>query len=299
MRIQTFLHYLQFEKRYSDHTLLAYQTDLNQLFSYLDQVYGDTDPLTLSSQQIRSWVVHLVRQSVSAKSIHRKLSAVKSFYKFLMKKGELSQNPAQHVSAPKAAKRLPSFARSTQMEQLFSILPSGDDFHDMRDRLIFELLYQTGIRRSELIHLSIESIDLQKGRILVKGKGNKERFVPFGDHLAKRFESYFQIREKAFPGLNHREVFLTNKGLPLYPKFVYNLVNKYLSIITTAEQRSPHMLRHTFATHLMDKGADLYAVKELLGHSSLAATQVYTHNSIEKLKRVYDKAHPKAKIEES
>ncbi|MEO1434015.1 MAG: tyrosine-type recombinase/integrase [Bacteroidota bacterium] len=298
MRLQSFLNYLKFEKRYSEHTLTAYKTDLAQMFEFLERTYGVQEVPSIKSIHLRSWMVDMIRGGIQPKTIHRKLSASKTYFRFMMKQGVLEINPAVSLAAPKLGKKLPSFARAGHMEQLFELLPSGADFPSCRDRLIFELLYQTGIRRAELIGLLIQDIHLSKSRLLVRGKGNKERLVPFGDRLRESLKAYLSLRGRAFPSVDSNHLLLTNKGRPMYPKFVYNLVHKYLSLITTAEQRSPHMLRHTFATHLSDKGADLYAVKELLGHSSLAATQVYTHNSIEKLKQVYEKAHPKAKLDD-
>jgi len=213
-----------------------------------------------------------------------------------MKKGKLEKDPMLKVITPKVGKRLPVFVEEAPLQRLLEDVSFGNDFIGLRDRLIMDLFYQTGIRRSELIQLQISDIDFEGQAIKVLGKGNKERLIPINRDIRLQIENYLALRKTTFPNiLELGQLFLTKKGKPLYPKLVYNLVKKYLSIVTTQEARSPHILRHSFATHLSNNGADLNAIKELLGHSSLAATQVYTHNSIERLKQIYQQAHPKAK----
>lgn len=295
MTRNSFLKYLEYEKRYSPNTLIAYENDLKQFSEYMESVYGIGDTVQTEFMHVRSWIVELMSESVSTRSINRKLSTLKSYFKYLQKREFIDTNPMQKVIAPKAGKKLPVFLNSKQTEQLFSQIEFEDSFSGIRDRLILELLYATGMRRAELIFLKISDIDFKANRLTVLGKGNKERIIPFGGALKDVLFSYIEQRKLSFPQIATNKLILTNKGVPVYPKLVYNTVKKYLSQVTTLDKRSPHVLRHTFATHLMDKGADLNAVKELLGHSSLAATQVYTHNSIEKLKRAYKQAHPKAK----
>jgi len=250
--------------------------------------------VTAKHIHIRSWIVHLKTAGTSEKSINRKLSSVKGFFNFLKRKGILEKNPMQKIQSLKMPKRLPVTIRKNEMEQLFDF-EFGTDFNGLRSRLIITLLYEAGLRRAELINLKIGSINFSKKIFRVLGKGNKERLLPFSNKLSEQFEEYLEVRNEMKKNEVNDYLFVTDKGGKLYPKFVYNLVHKHLSTISTAEKRSPHVLRHSFATHLSDNGADLNAIKELLGHSSLAATQIYTHNSVEKLKEVYQLAHPKAR----
>lgn len=295
MTRKSFLKYLQFEKRYSPNTVIAYENDLNQFSEYLETVYAVEDSVKTEFFHVRSWIVQLMSENVSARSINRKLSTLKSYFKYLQKRELISASPMQKVIAPKAGKKIPVFLNTNQTEQLTTQTEFENSFQGARDQVILELLYATGMRRAELINLKLSNIDFKANRLIVLGKGNKERIIPFGDSLKETIFSYIEHRKASFPSNATNNLLLTNNGKPVYPKLVYNTVNKYLSLVTTLKKRSPHVLRHTFATHLMDKGADLNAVKELLGHSSLAATQVYTHNSIEKLKKAYQQAHPKAK----
>jgi integrase/recombinase XerC len=293
MTTTTFLKYLEFEKRFSPHTLMAYKGDLAQFEEFLFKTYEISSFTAVNAQHIRSWMVQLMQERISTRSINRKLSSLKSFFKFLKKRGQLAKNPMSKIIAPKSGKRLPVFVNKEQMELLFENVDFGEGFEGLRNKTIMELLYATGLRRSELIGLELKNIYLESCLIKVLGKGNKERLIPLSRNIEKVLKGYLSERKELFPG--QKALFLTNKGQVLYPKMVYNLVKKYLSAVTTLDQRSPHVMRHSFATHLSDNGADLNAIKELLGHSSLAATQVYTHNSIEKLKKVYEQAHPKAK----
>lgn len=296
MNRNTFLRYIEHEKRLSPHTLLAYKKDLEQFFSYLENIYSLTSERDVRHVHIRSWIVHLMQEGLASRSTNRKLSTLKSYFKFLKKRGHLELNPMAKVIAPKMGKRLPVFVNQQHLKLLFEEVDFGEGYSASRNKLIVELLYSSGMRRSELINLKIANIDFSNSYFKVLGKGNKERLIPFSRYLMNLLKAFIDIRNQAFPNNKCKELFLTDKGKKLYPKLVYNLVNKYLSLVTTLEQRSPHVLRHSFATHLSDNGADLNAIKELLGHSNLSATQIYTHNSIEKLKEVYQQAHPKAKV---
>lgn len=298
MQKDRFFQYLEFEKRFSPHTLTAYQTDLGQFIIFLQNTFEISTCSEVRHTHIRSWIVDLLGKKNTTRSINRKLSCLKTYFKFLRKRNVIDKNPMTKVIAPKMGKRLPVFVNEGKMEELFENVDFGEGFAGLRNHLLMELLYCTGMRRSELIGLKLSSVDYATNQIKVLGKGNKERLIPMARHLAGFIERYVEER-RAF--MLDKEpcdsLLVTNKGKSLYPGFVYKLVKKYLSVVTTLEQRSPHVLRHTFATHLSNKGADLNAIKELLGHSSLAATQVYMHNSIEKLKEVYSQAHPKAKTE--
>ncbi len=291
--INTFLNYLKFEKRYSQHTIISYENDLSQFFSYLSEQYPDTTIIDIKSMMVRSWLAQLKgEEDLSAKSINRKISALKSFFKYQMKIGLLQQTPMTTIVAPKITKRLPSFIQESQLDTLFYHVEFLDNWQGCTEKLVLYLLYATGMRLSELIHLKETQIDIANRHIKVLGKGNKERIIPVSQLLVDNIVQYIQNKPIKLEGIFN--VFVTEKGKPLNPRSVYGFVKKNLGLVTTAQKKSPHTLRHSFATHLMNNGADLNAVKELLGHSSLAATQVYTHNTIEKLKEVFQKAHPKA-----
>ncbi len=296
MKQERFFQYLQYEKRFSPHTLTAYRKDLCQFFDFIETTYQLGEASEIKHTHIRSWMVDLMEKGNVARSINRKLSCLKTYFKFLRKNGEITANPMAKVIAPKTGKRLPVFVNEKNMSLLFEEVDFGEGFPATRDRLILEMLYCTGMRRSELAGLKKEDVDLNSFQIKVLGKRQKERLIPVARHLCSLVEKYLMEREAAFPGKDFSNLFLTDKGKPIQVSNVYNIVKRYLSLVTTVEQRSPHVLRHTFATHLSNKGADLNAIKELLGHSSLAATQVYTHNTIEKLKKVYQQAHPKAQL---
>jgi integrase/recombinase XerC len=292
-----FFSYIQFEKRFSEHTIKAYKSDLTQFATFLKQTYDIENQITIQHSHIRAWIVDLLQQQITPRSINRKLSTLKSYFQFLVKQNFIAQNPMQKVIAPKVGKRLPVIVAEKQLSFLFDQIEFGTDFKGLRDKTLLDVLYQTGIRRSELINLTFQSVDLEGFTLKIFGKGNKERLIPISRQLSQQIEKYIALRNTTFPSLAlFNFLFVTEKGKKLYPKKVYNIVNHYLSLITTEDQRSPHVLRHSFATHLSNNGADLNAIKELLGHSSLAATQVYTHNSIDRLKEVYQQAHPKAKV---
>ncbi len=292
-QLQQFIQHLQFEKRYSQHTVISYQTDLEQFFGYLIPVYDAPAVDLIKPVMVRSWLAGMKGTGkVSNKTLNRKISTLKSFFKFLMKQGLLLQTPMTTIISPKTSKRLPVFVEETDFKNNFKNIEFTDDHDGQTERLVLLLFYQSGMRLSELINLKENGIDEAYSHIKVLGKGNKERIIPISRELLSELQHY--IKEKPAGTDEKPYLFVTAKGRRLQPRAVYTFINKYLACITTISQKSPHILRHTFATHLMNNGADLNAVKELLGHSSLAATQVYTHNTIEKLKEVYKLAHPKA-----
>jgi integrase/recombinase XerC len=290
--IQPFLDYLKFEKRYSRHTLISYQTDLVSFFDYLVTEYGEMPLEQVSHIYIRSWLASLKDQELAAKSINRKISSLKSFFKYQLKTGVLKQSPMVKIVSPKNEKRLPNFVADKDVKTLFDHVPFPDTWQGRTDRLLLLLLYNTGMRLSEVIALKDSQVNTANQSLKILGKGNKERIVPVSPAVLLEIRNYQKERKPVDE--KNGFVLITEKGKPLAPRTVYNSVKKYLSLVTTVEKKGPHVLRHSFATHLMNNGADLNAVKELLGHSSLAATQVYTHNTIEKLKNIYKKAHPKA-----
>ncbi len=294
MLLEAFLKYLQFQKRYSTHTVGAYQNDLSDFLFFIQETFAISEVIDIKYEHIRSWLVNLMEEGKVSASINRKLSAVKSYMKYLMIEGIITINPAAKATTLKIPKRLPQFVDKADLQILFDQKEFGDSFSGIRNRLILAILYGTGMRCAELINLKDHSVDFINKEIRVLGKGNKERVIPLSIELVEGIKQYIEVREA---NLHTKETFLllTDKGKKLYPKFVYRVVNKYLSTVTTIDKKSPHVLRHSFATHLSNNGASLNAIKELLGHSSLAATQIYTHNSIEELKKVYQQAHPKAK----
>lgn len=293
MKEDSFFDYLAYEKRFSPHTTEAYRRDLGQFLLYIRDQYQLESPDSIGHAQVRSWLVHLVASGQSAATVHRKLSCIKTYFRFLRKMGWVKTNPVARVQAPKKGRRLPQYVREDDMQRLLS-MTEGDDWQALRDRLVVEVLYGAGLRRSELIGLRIGDIDFSRGQIRVRGKGGKERLTPLLPDLAAGLKAYLTLRNEQFGADRSGWLFLTGKGNPFYPKRVNNIVKSSLSLITSLEKKSPHVLRHSFATHLTNRGAELNAVKELLGHSSLAATQVYTHNAVARLKEIYDKAHPKA-----
>ncbi len=291
---ETFLDYLQFEKRYSDHTILSYRTDLEQFEKFIMEEAGDADPTAANGKLIRSWVIRLMDSGQNASTVNRKISTLKSFYKYLMREQQINTNPMDKVLSPKQSKKLPAFVEADKMDLLLDEYEFGDDFRGVRNRLIIEILYITGMRQAELIGLKEGDVDLFELNIKVSGKRNKQRIVPFDRTYLDIIKTFIKLRNEEFPESAYPNLFLTDKGKPLYPKFVYKVVNTYLRFVTTMEHRSPHILRHTFATHMLNSGADLNAIKEILGHANLSATQVYTHNTFEKLVTIYKQAHPRA-----
>ena len=292
--LREFLDYLKYQKRYSKHTLTSYETDLEAFFIFLQSTYGSVELNAIKPGYVRSWLAELKSLGNSAKTINRKISSLKSFFKYQLRLGGLEVSPMATVVSPKQSKRLPEFVDSRDTDTLFNHVEFSDDWAGYTDKLILRLLYATGMRQAELIGLKESQIDQARQCIKVLGKGSKERIIPVADDLMQEVAAYIQQKKSMIETPDRTVLLVRSNGLPLYPKYVYNAVKKYLSLVTTIHKKSPHILRHTFATHLTNNGADLNAVKELLGHSSLAATQVYTHNSIEKLKDIYKKAHPKA-----
>ena len=288
---EAFLNYLYYEKRYSSHTLKSYKNDLNQFNDFCKQ--NNVKILDVDHKLIRSWIVILIENDISTRSINRKISTLKSFYKYLIKEQHLSNNPLDKVLKPKVSKELPSFVRENEMNYLLDGNYFEDDFEGKRDYLIIELFYATGMRLSELVNLKITDFDHHNKTVKVLGKRNKERLIPYSTHIEKILNDYTQEREK-LESKNGEFLFLTKKGEKVYHKLIYRIVNRNLNYVSTIQKKSPHVLRHTFATHMLNKGADLNAIKELLGHANLAATQVYTHNTFEKLKSIYKQAHPRA-----
>jgi len=294
-QIAPFLDYLQFEKRYSRHTIIAYQTDLEQFFLFLKKQYDEVPAIEqISSMFVKSWLADMKRQQgeISAKSLNRKISTLKSFFKYQLKTGLLEKSPMGSIISPKTSKRLPVYIEEKEMHTLFDVVEFPDNWQGRTERLVLKLFYETGMRLSELINLKEVQIDLAGKQIKVLGKGNKERIIPVEKTFLIELQKYVDEKPVRITGVQN--LFVSESGKPLQARAVYTFVHRYLALVTTVQKKSPHILRHSFATHLMNGGADLNAVKELLGHSSLAATQVYTHNTIEKLKEVFNKAHPKA-----
>lgn len=292
-----FFNYISVERRFSPHTLEAYGRDLTQFIAFLREEQGLTGVGEVRHLQVRAWIVAQMQAGQSPRSINRRLSCLKSYFRLLRKRGLLHHDPLQKVVAPRTGKRLPVFVPESQMAALFAHVDFADDYRGQCHRLILEMLYATGLRRGELASLKIKDLDPGRYLLRVQGKGGKERLVPFARYLAGLLEQFLAVRQATFPGTAEPWLLLNTKGQRMHPQSLYAIVHQYLSLVTTVEQRSPHVLRHSFATHLSDGGADINAIKELLGHANLAATQIYTHNSIEKLKKVYDQAHPKSKEE--
>ncbi|MDO3625908.1 tyrosine-type recombinase/integrase [Mucilaginibacter sp. BT774] len=295
MFLERFIQYIQFEKRYSPHTVSAYQSDLDQFFKFLNEPEPTVDhPAQITYQHIRSWMVHLMSE-MTARSVNRKIATLRKYFKFLLREGLITDNPTSKIQSPKNVKHLPVVVED---EKLNAMLNSndvfGDDFEGTRDKLVLEILFGTGIRLAELVGLKEQDINTYDGTIKVLGKRNKERIVPVNHELKLLIEQYIDLKKSQNFHNNSVTLIVTNKGSDAYPKFIYLIVHKYLSYISTQNKRSPHVLRHTFATSLLNRGADLNAIKELLGHANLSATQVYTHNSVERLKSIYKQAHPKA-----
>jgi integrase/recombinase XerC len=290
--ISKFIEYLKFEKRYSSHTLIAYENDLRQFAAYVLDTYEVSKLDEIQSSIVRSWLVSMMDNGLSPRSVNRKITALKSMFRYAIKSGWLVVNPMYKVSSPKMPKKLPEYVDAEKLDLLLDTAEFSSDFNGRRDHLIIELFYGTGMRLSELLGLKIEDVQLNTKQVKVTGKRNKQRIIPLFDMLVKELKVYLSERNEI--ATSHREVFIFEDGSVLYPVYVYRLVNKYLSLVSTKKKKSPHVLRHSFATEMLNKGADLNAIKELLGHASLSATQVYTHNTIEKLKAAYLLAHPRA-----
>ena len=288
MFINEFLQYITTERRLSDHTVQSYSVDLSQFSNYLSLEFNISHVTEINFQLTRNWIASLLEEGIQPVSINRKISTLRTYFRFLLKKGVVKENPMLKIIPPKSKKRLPVFIEEFQIKELLDKIDFKSGFVGERDKLIIEFFYFTGIRLSELIELRVRSIDFQNGVVKVIGKRNKERLIPLLDNILERLESFisrYQLKEF---------LFTTSKFEKLYTKLVYRVVNKYIGEISTLEKRSPHILRHTFATHMLNNGADINAIKELLGHANLSATQIYTHNTIDKLKLVYKQAHPRA-----
>ncbi|MER3497836.1 MAG: integrase [Chitinophagaceae bacterium] len=292
--LQSFINYLQFEKRYSQHTIRSYQEDLSQFFQFIQTEFNEERIENIHYNFIRSWLAS-VRENNTAKTVARKISSLRSFFKYQVKTGVLQQSPMSRITSPKIPKKLPEFIKIEDAEKLTQTLKHTDSWKGLNSKALILLFYNTGMRLSELIQLKTSQVDFGRKQLKVLGKGNKERIIPVSADVIELIKDYLNEKKKQFEQAEQDVLLVTEKGKKLYPKYAWLLVNNFLrEEVKTLHKKSPHVLRHSFATHLMNNGANLNAVKELLGHSSLAATQVYTHNTIEKLKETYKKAHPKA-----
>jgi len=292
---ENFINYIRFEKRYSNNTVIAYKKDINQFCEYIVNEYQISSDSQISHHMVRSWIANLADNKVNSRSIKRKISALRSYFRFLIIENIIIKNPLLKLSIPKSKKRLPEFLSEDKMDYLLDGLEFNHDFSGVRDKLILEIFYHTGMRLSELVGLTDNSFDFYNQQIKIKGKRNKERIVPFTKSLENSINNYLIIRKKVILIEEQNQAFfVTEKGEKIYTKLVYRIVHSNLSKVSTLNKKSPHILRHTFATHMLNNGADINAIKELLGHSTLAATQIYTHNSIDKLKTIYKQAHPRA-----
>tara|TARA_Y100000031_G_scaffold146581_1_gene180648 strand:- start:1010 stop:1906 length:897 start_codon:yes stop_codon:yes gene_type:complete len=294
MTIVNFIDYIANEKRYSSHTLKAYKTDLELFTTYLNDEFEIDDPVNANQEMIRSWIVQMIDKGLSGKSVNRKISTLNSYYNYLIKMSHLNDNPARHIVSVKTPERLPVYFNEEQLNELLDTNSRAKGFAKLRNMLVVELLYSTGMRRSELVTLTVSSIDFSNNTIKVLGKRNKQRIIPLSQKQVNSIISYIAEKEKQF-GNRNDYLIVTNKGEKAYPKLIYRIINSELSILT-GSVKSPHILRHSFATHMLNNGADLNTIKEFLGHANLTATQIYTHNTIEQLKKVYSKAHPRAKL---
>lgn len=293
--LDSFINYLEFEKRASAHTVLAYRKDLEQFSEFCRTAFEKADIAQAEHAEIRAWIIDLVEEGLSSTSINRKIATLRSFYKFLLRSDEISKDPTYKIKALKTPKRLPEFVQEEAIEKILDEFQYENTFEGQRDRMVMEFLYLTGVRLSELIALKWRDINLASDSVKVFGKRKKERIIPINNVLKKNIISYKKVFEETFSNVDHSDYFIVSiKKEQAYPMKIYRIVRQYLDLFAQTQKRSPHLLRHTFATHLLNKGADLNAVKDLLGHANLAATQVYTHNSMEKLKAVFEQAHPKA-----
>lgn len=291
--VDSFLNFLQFEKRFSSHTVNSYKNDLTQFSEYLTTTYEEL-PEHATYAMVRSWIVSLVELELDALTINRKIASLRSYYKFLLRQEAIRKDPMVKIKVLKTKKKLPHFVKEPDMTAVLDQSSFENNHEGWRERLVLELLYGTGMRLSELIQLKENQVNLREQTIRVIGKRNKERVIPFSKPLVAVIQGYLQARNRETQANDSGYLLVTNTGRRCYPMMIYRIVSRHLGDHASVEKRSPHVLRHTYATHLLNKGAEINAVKDLLGHSSLAATQVYTHNSMEKLKKVFDQAHPKA-----
>ncbi len=290
MFLEKFLQYLQYEKAYSSHTVLSYRNDIEQFSAFLVAESGEENLAKADANQVRLWIVELMANGLNARSVNRKLSALKSFYRFLIREGVVQKTPTKNIISPKTTKPLPVFFKESEMETVDDVI-IGNSFEDHRNRLIIELFYESGIRVSELVAIKDSDIDRHKNSLRVIGKRNKERHIPLGQHIVAMIAEY--VEKRNFEVGKTEYLFVRRSGEPVYRRLVYNIVHNTMGQVSTQSKLSPHKLRHTFASTLLNNGADINAVKELLGHSNLAATQVYTHTSFEQLKEIYKQAHPR------
>ncbi len=294
MCIQQYIKYITFEKRYSRYTVTAYRTDLFEFMSFLKKDFELENPSEVKSEMIRSWIVSLMDSKLSTRSVNRKLSTLRTFYRFLYSEGIVAVNPATHIKTLKQGRMLPAYVEKEKLHSLLNAEFPRDNFFALRDHLIVELFYDTGIRLSELIGLTSGSFDFGSNLLKVLGKRNKERLIPFSDKLKREVKDYLILKEEIFGKNNSSQyIIVTNKGAKSYSKFIYRIVRNQL-LGYTNNKRSPHVLRHTFATHMLNNGAGLNIIKELLGHENLSTTQIYTHTTIEQLKSIYFHTHPRA-----
>ena len=291
--ISRFSDHLKFEKRYSAHTVRSYHDDLTQFNDYLETQFGGMKLRDISAPVVRSWLASMKQHKMTARTITRKISTLKSFYKFMMRSGVVAKSPMTGIVSPKLAKKLPSYVEEKQLKTLFRDVEFEDDWNGYTAKVAIRMLYQLGIRLSELVNCREAQVDHANRQVKILGKGNKERIIPVGKELLKLLKDYAGKKRQVFEQPEKTYLLVTGKGKKLYPKYIYRLTHDYLELVTTIEKKSPHVLRHSFATHLMNNGAELNAVKDLLGHASLAATQVYTHNTIEKLRNVHKRAQPR------
>lgn len=291
--IQKYISYLRYEKNYSLHTEISYSKDLSQFEEYLNQSFEGIALIDVDADIVRQWMASLVESGVTARSVNRKLSSLKSFYRYLLRIGLIKSSPMKRVVGPKSKKTLPSFANDSDLELILDSELDESSFSTIRNHTILEVFYVTGMRRAELINLKLEDVDLSANLMKVTGKRNKQRLIPFADELKSVLESYLVCRDQ-LEVLNCDNLFVRENGEPMYPMLIYRIIKGYLETISTLDKASPHVLRHSFATNMLNNGAEINAVKELLGHSSLASTEVYTHTSFEELKKIYKKAHPRA-----
>lgn len=293
MLIESFLQYLRYEKIFSSHTVSSYRNDLNQYQEFIIRERSVFDPRETDSAQVRRWIIFLMGEGYSPLSVNRKLSAVKSFYRYLFRLKQIERDPVRKVNGPKANKALPSFVKEKDMEMILNEPDFNEDFESVRDRTIIEFFYTTGMRCAELVGLDDSDVDLESCLLKVTGKRNKQRLIPFSGKLKEMANVYLVVRQE----IDHTQetaFFVRKDGLRLTNRLVYGIVNRRLSEVSGLSKKSPHVLRHTFATSMLNNGADLNAVKELLGHASLSSTEVYTHTTFEELKKVYHQAHPRA-----
>ncbi len=284
MYLGKFFNYLKNERNFSEKTIRSYITDLNQFFLFFEKPLNSVD-----SMDLREWIISLKEAGLESVSINRKISSIRSYFKLCKREGWVSNDPSQKIKLLSTKKRLPSFVSESVMRDLFSKIKFSNDFIGRRDKFILEMFYQTGVRVSELVDLKINQFNKSNKTLIVFGKGRKERIIPLLKNLIDCYDDYISVRKEVQSDF----LFLTKKYKKTYPKMIYRIVNNYLGMVSTLSKKSPHVLRHTFATHLLNRGADINTIKELLGHKSLLSTQVYTHNSLEKLKRIYKKSHPR------